>query len=92
MSANRQPQAGFSLVEALVATLVMVTVTAGVFAVLDPSHGILRTQPEVADMQQRLRVGVDTHLTEIVAESGFHEHARCRVEAFTRCRQYGLRF
>ena len=60
MSANSRTQAGFTLIEALIATLVMVTVTAGVFAVLDPSHGILRTQPEVADMQQRLRVGVDT--------------------------------
>ena len=53
-------QAGFSLVELLVATTVTVTVMAGVFAVVGPSQGIAETQPEFADIEQRLRVGVDT--------------------------------
>jgi hypothetical protein len=35
-----------------------------------------------------LRIGVDTHPAEIVAEAGFHEHARGWVEALTRCGQY----
>lgn len=60
MSARTRAQSGFTLVETMIATGVMITVTAGVMAVLHPSHGILRTQPEVADMQQRLRTGVDT--------------------------------
>ena len=52
-------QSGFSLLEALIATTITVAVTAGVFAVIGSSHGIADTQPEFADMQQRLRVGVD---------------------------------
>ena len=52
-------EAGFSLIEALVATVIMVTVTGAVFTVLNPSSGIFQTQPEVSDMQQRMRVGVD---------------------------------
>jgi len=54
-----QSQSGFSLLEALVATTITVAVTAGVFAVVGSSQGIADTQPEFADMQQRLRVGVD---------------------------------
>jgi len=38
----------------------MMTVTAGVFTVMNPSGGIFQAQPEMADVQQRLRVGVDT--------------------------------
>jgi type II secretory pathway pseudopilin PulG len=59
MNANRHSQAGFSLIEMLVAAVIMITVTAAVLAVLHPSHSSSRIQPEIADMQQRLRVGVD---------------------------------
>ena len=59
MIVNSRSHAGFTLIEMLIATAITITVMAGVMAVLHPSHGILRTQPEVADMQQRLRVGVD---------------------------------
>jgi prepilin-type N-terminal cleavage/methylation domain-containing protein len=48
---------GFTLVEMLVATAIMVGVTAAIFGLLDPSRGTYRTQPEVSEMQQRLRVG-----------------------------------
>jgi prepilin-type N-terminal cleavage/methylation domain-containing protein len=51
---------GFSLIEMLVSVTIMLAVTAGIFAVMNPAHGTFQTQPEVADMQQRLRVGVDT--------------------------------
>ena len=54
-----QSQSGFSLLEALIATTITVAVTAGVFAVVGSSQRIADTQPEFADMQQRLRVGVD---------------------------------
>ena len=50
---------GFSLVEMLVSVTIMMAVTGGIFAVMNPAHGTFQTQPEVADMQQRLRVGVD---------------------------------
>ena len=49
--------AGFTLVEMLIAMAVMLLILAGVFQVFNPAQGSFRTQPEVADMQQRLRVG-----------------------------------
>ena len=48
----------FSLIEALIATTLMVVVTAGVFRVVGPSSRVFGIQPEVADLQQRLRAGV----------------------------------
>ena len=59
MSTRLTSQRGFTLVEALVATSLTVVVTAGVFDVLRPSGGVFQAQPEVSDMQQRLRVAVD---------------------------------
>src|SRR5262252_10973467 len=57
---SRQWEGGFTLVEALVATALTVLVTAGVLSALNPVKGAFKTEPERADMQQRLRVGVDT--------------------------------
>ncbi len=51
---------GFTLIEMLVAMAIMLTVTAAVFTALSPSQGIFQAQSELSDMQQRLRVGVDT--------------------------------
>ena len=48
-----------TLVEALVSTSVMVVVTAAIFDLLSPAGGAFQAQPEVSDMQQRLRVVVD---------------------------------
>ena len=59
MNSRRRLEAGFTLVEALVATTIIVSLTAGVLSVLNPARGVFKTQPEVADMQQRLRTGVD---------------------------------
>ena len=50
---------GFTIVEMLVATLIMMTVTAGIFTVMNPAQGMFAAQPEVSDMQQRLRLGVE---------------------------------
>ena len=58
MTAPQSSERGFTLIEALVATTLMVVVTAGVFRVLNPSSSAFGMQPEVADLQQRLRVGV----------------------------------
>lgn len=49
--------AGFTLVEMLIAMAVMLLILAGVFQAFNPAQGSFRTQPEVADLQQRLRVG-----------------------------------
>jgi prepilin-type N-terminal cleavage/methylation domain-containing protein len=57
---------GFTLTEMLIATGIMVAVTAAVFQVMNPSQGTAQAQPEVSDMQQRLRVGVDTLSQDIV--------------------------
>ena len=55
----RASDAGFSLIEMLVATAILLVVTGGIFSLLNPAHGTYRAQPEVSDMQQRLRVAVD---------------------------------
>lgn len=53
-------ESGFTLIEALVATAIMVTVTGAMFTVMNPHSGIFQMQPEVTDIHQRVRVGVDT--------------------------------
>jgi prepilin-type N-terminal cleavage/methylation domain-containing protein len=58
--------AGFTLIEMLVASLIMMVITGGVFTLLNPAHGVFRSQPEAADMQQRLRVGVDALSTDLM--------------------------
>ena len=55
-----RPEDGFSLLEIVIATALMLLVTAGVFSMMDPAHGSFATEPEKADLQQRLRVGADT--------------------------------
>jgi len=59
-------ESGFSLLEVLVSTAIMLAVTAGVFSVMNPSNGAYSQEPEVADMQQRLRVGADTLYKDLV--------------------------
>ena len=59
-------QAGYSLVELLVSTAIMLTVTGAIFSLMNPAQGSAQTQPEVADMQQRMRVGNDTIFKELV--------------------------
>jgi len=51
---------GFTAIEMLVATAIMVAVTGAVFGLMNPAHGIFAAQPEVSDMQQRMRVGMTT--------------------------------
>src|SRR4029453_9086228 len=53
-------QSGFSLVELLVSSAIMMVVTGAIFSMVNPSHGTARSQPEVSDIQQRMRVGSDT--------------------------------
>jgi prepilin-type N-terminal cleavage/methylation domain-containing protein len=58
---RRSPRsdAGFTLIEMLIAVAVMLVILGGVFQAFNPAQGSFMTQPEVADMQQRLRVGND---------------------------------
>ena len=66
MTGRRRRIAGFSIIEMLVATIVMMAVTGAVFTLLNPAQGINQTQPEVSDLQQRMRVGVDTLTKDII--------------------------
>ena len=59
-------ETGYSLVEMLIASTIMIVVTGAIFGLMNPSHGTAQTQPEVSDMQQRLRVGTDTLFKELV--------------------------
>jgi len=56
---RRRGDRGFTLIELLVVVVIMLVVTGAIFALVDPSRGTFRAQPEVADIQQRMRVGVD---------------------------------
>jgi hypothetical protein len=56
----RRHERGFSIIEMLIATAIMMAVTAATFGLMNPAHGMFVAQPEVSDMQQRLRIAVDT--------------------------------
>jgi prepilin-type N-terminal cleavage/methylation domain-containing protein len=57
---------GFTIVEMLIAMLIMVGITGAVFSLVDPARGTYRTQPEVSDMQQRLRVGTQFLVNDLI--------------------------
>jgi hypothetical protein len=70
MTSRLRSESGFSLPEMLIAAAIMVTVIGTVFSVLNPSQGTYRTQPEVSDLQQRLRVATDTLNKDLVMAGG----------------------
>ena len=61
---------GFSLLEMIVSMGVMLAVTGGIFAVMNPSQGTFQTQTEASDLQQRLRVASDTLYKDLVMGGG----------------------
>ncbi len=62
----RRAERGFTLTELLVSTAIMLTVTGAIFSLMNPAQGSAQAQPEVADMQQRMRVAADTLFKELV--------------------------
>jgi hypothetical protein len=66
MATRRASKAGFTLIEMMIATMIMMAVTGAVFTMLNPAQGTYQAQPEVSDMQQRMRVGVDVLTKDIV--------------------------
>jgi prepilin-type N-terminal cleavage/methylation domain-containing protein len=66
MAAPRAPQAGFSLMEMMVATAIMMGVTAAIFSMMNPAQGTYQAQPEASDLQQRMRIGVDVLTKDII--------------------------
>jgi type II secretory pathway pseudopilin PulG len=63
---HRSSQAGYTLIELLVSTAIMITVTGAIFSLMNPAQGNAQTQPEVADMQQRMRMANETIFKELV--------------------------
>jgi len=50
-------ESGYWLVELLVSTAIMITVTGAIFSLMNPAQGNAQAEPEVSDMQQGMRVG-----------------------------------
>ena len=57
---TRRHERGFSIIEMLIATVIMMAVTGATFQLMNPAHGMFAAQPEVSDMQQRLRIAIET--------------------------------
>jgi prepilin-type N-terminal cleavage/methylation domain-containing protein len=57
---------GFSLIEMLASVVIMLVITGAIFTLVDPSTGTSRTQAEVADQQQRMRVAADTVTKDLI--------------------------
>jgi hypothetical protein len=66
MAAARTSRAGFTIMEMMVATAIMMAVTGAIFALMNPAQGTYQAQPEASDMQQRLRVSVDTLTKDVI--------------------------
>jgi Prokaryotic N-terminal methylation motif len=68
MSARQRlsSERGFSLLELLVSTAIMMVVTGAIFSMVNPSHGTAQSQPEISDLQQRMRIGSDTLFKELM--------------------------
>ena len=67
---------GFSLLEAVVATALMLAVTAVAIALVEPDQAGFAAQLERADMQQRLRVAAGTLSRDLVmAGAGAYQGA-----------------
>jgi hypothetical protein len=56
----RRREQGFTVLEMLMATAIMMVVTGAVYSLMNPAHGTFAAQPEVSDMQQRVRVSVES--------------------------------
>ena len=59
-------ESGFTITELIVSTAIMLVVTGAIFSLVNPAQGSGQAQPEVADVQQRMRVGNETLFKEIV--------------------------
>ena len=59
-------QSGYSVIELLVSTAIMMVITGAIFGMLNPAQGSARAQPEVADLQQRMRVAADSMFKELM--------------------------
>lgn len=63
---RRVSERGYTLTELLVSAAIMIGVTATIFSLMNPAQGSAQAQPEVADLQQRMRIGSETLFKELV--------------------------
>jgi hypothetical protein len=54
------------LIELLISSAIMIVVTGAIFGLVNPSQGTAQAQPEVADLQQRMRIGSETLFKDLV--------------------------
>lgn len=73
---------GFSLVELMVALTLSLAIVSGVFRMIDPASGAFQTQPEVSDVQQRLRAAVAA-LSRDVGAAGGSPYLAARADALS---------
>lgn len=59
-------ESGFSLIEMLISTAIMLVVTGAIFTLMNPAQGNAQAQPEVVDIQQRMRLGTDVLFKELI--------------------------
>lgn len=57
---------GFTLSELLISTAIMLTVTGAIFSLMNPAQGSAQVQPELADLQQRARIGSEMLFKDLV--------------------------
>jgi hypothetical protein len=57
---------GFTIVELVIALAIMMAVMASIFRLMDPAQGMFAAQPEAVEMQQRLRVGLDVLIKDLM--------------------------
>jgi hypothetical protein len=54
------------MIELLISTAITMVIMGGIFTLMSPVRGIFQAQPEVSDMQQGMRVGVDVLTKDIL--------------------------
>jgi hypothetical protein len=59
-------EAGYSIIELLVSSAIMITITGAIFSLVNPSQGTSQVVPEISDLQQRMRVGTDVIFKELL--------------------------
>jgi type II secretory pathway pseudopilin PulG len=74
MTRHHKPcEEGFSLIESLIALVLLVAVMSAVFALLNPASVASHAQPEVIDVQQRARVAREALQRDLmIAGAGLH--------------------
>jgi type II secretory pathway pseudopilin PulG len=67
---GRQSNGGFTVIEMMVATALIVTVMGAIFTLINPARATFKAQGEVADMHQRLRAALDMLAADLRAAGG----------------------